>query len=159
MFYLSPTSKNPAIQAYNDVKGLVEDYLSESKAIEKQSLLTAELDLAKKESTIDSFIEAYNFISKESFVAVKRYSSLLPQEVISEVFKIAPNNSISINARNGDIYMVDVLSINQPTTETIDELFEQYNNFTEERVSKNISSLINEEIIDSAHINLDNLAF
>ena len=36
------------------------------KAIEKQNLLTAELDLAKKENTIDSFIEAYNFISKES---------------------------------------------------------------------------------------------
>ena len=115
--------------------------------------------MAKKGNTIDSFIEAYNFISKESFVAVKRYSSLLPQEVISEVFKIAPDNSITINAKNGDIYMVDLLSMNQPTIETIDELFEQYNNFTEERVSRNISSLINEEIIDSARVNLDNLAF
>ena len=151
--------KEPSIQAYDDVKGLVEDYLSDSKAIEKQSLLTVELDLAKKGNTIDSFIEAYNFISKESFVAVKRYSSLLPQEVISEVFKTAPDNSITINARNGDIYMVDLLSINQPTIETIDELYEQYNNFTEERVSRNISSLINEEIIDSARVNLDNLAF
>ena len=151
--------QEPSIQAYDDVKGLVEDYLSESKAIEKQNLLTAELDLAKKGNTIDSFIEAYNFISKESFVAVKRYSSLLPQEVISEVFKIAPDNSITINAKNGDIYMVDLLSMNQPTIETIDELFEQYNNFTEERVSRNISSLINEEIIDSARVNLDNLAF
>jgi len=151
--------QEPSIQAYDDVKGLVEDYLSESKAIEKQNLLTAELDLAKKGNTIDSFIEAYNFISKESFVAVKRYSSLLPQEVISEVFKIAPDNSITTNARNGDIYMVDLLSMNQPTIETIDELFEQYNNFTEERVSRNISSLINEEIIDSARVNLDNLAF
>ena len=151
--------KEPSIQSYDDVKVLVEDYLTESKAIEKQSLLSAELDLAKKGNTIDSFIEAYNFISKESFVAVKRYSSLLPQEVISEVFKTAPDNSITINARNGDIYMVDLLSINQPTIETIDELYEQYNNFTEERVSRNISSLINEEIIDSARVNLDNLAF
>ncbi len=151
--------KEPSIQSYDDVKVLVEDYLTESKAIEKQSLLSAELDLAKKGNTIDSFIEAYNFISKESFVAVKRYSSLLPQEVISEVFRIAPDDSITINARNGDIYMVDLLSMNQPNVETIDELFEQYNNFTEERVSKNISSLINEEIIDSARLNLDNLTF
>ena len=57
------------------------------------------------------------------------------------------------------IYMVDLLSMNQPNVETIDELFEQYNNFTEERVCKNISSLINEEIIDSARLNLDNLTF
>jgi hypothetical protein len=49
--------------------------------------------------------------------------------------------------------------MNQPDIETIDELLDQYNNFTEERVSRNISSLINEEIIDSAQVNLDNLAF
>jgi hypothetical protein len=151
--------EEPSIQPYEDVKDLVEDYLSENKKVEKQTLLTAELDAAKKENTIDEFLDAYNFLSKDSFVDVKRYSSLLPQEVISEIFKIAPDNSITVNARNGDIYIVDLLTMNQPDIETIDELLDQYNNFTEERVSRNISSLINEEIIDSAQVNLDNLAF
>ena len=65
--------------------------------------------MAKEENTLQSFIEAYNFISEESFVEVKRYSSLLPQEVISEVFKTAPGNSVTINSRLAMyIYIVDV---------------------------------------------------
>ena len=149
----------PELQPYDDVKDLVANYLSESKTIEKQALLSAELDLAKKENTLESFLEAYDFLSKESFVEVKRYSSLLPQEVISEIFKSSPDSSISVSARDGDIYIVDLLSINKPSIESIEDLLEQYNNFTEERISRNISSLINEEVIDSARVNLDNLAF
>jgi hypothetical protein len=151
--------QEPELQPYDDVKDLVANYLSESKTIEKQALLSAELDLAKKENTLESFLEAYDFLSKESFVEVKRYSSLLPQEVISEIFKSSPDSSISVSTRDGDIYIVDLLSINKPSIESIEDLLEQYNNFTEERISRNISSLINEEVIDSARVNLDNLAF
>ena len=151
--------QEPELQPYDDVKDLVANYLSESKTIEKQALLSAELDLAKKENTLESFLKAYDFLSKESFVEVKRYSSLLPQEVISEIFKSSPDSSISVSTRDGDIYIVDLLSINKPSIESIEDLLEQYNNFTEERISRNISSLINEEVIDSARVNLDNLAF
>jgi len=149
----------PALQPYDDVKGLVANYLSENKTIEKQALLSAELDLAKKENTLDSFLKAYDFLSNESFVEVKRYSSLLPQEVISEIFKSSPDSSIRVSTRDGDIYIVDLLSINKPSIESIENQLEQYNNFTEERISRNISSLINKEVIDSARVNLDNLVF
>ena len=149
----------PTLQPYDDVKGLAANYLSESKTIEKQALLSAELDLAKKDNTLDSFLKAYDFLSNESFVEVKRYSSLLPQEVISEIFKSSPDSSISVSTRDGDIYIVDLLSINKPSIESIEDLLEQYNNFTEERISRNISSLINEEVIDSARVNLNNLVF
>ena len=151
--------KEPTLQDYKDVSGEANKLLSESKTIEKKNLLVAELDTAKAENTLQSFFEAYNFITEESFVEVKRYSSLLPQEVIQEVFKIAPGNSITVDSRSGDVYIVDLISVNKPSSESIDMLADQYNNFSEERVSSSISSVINQEIFESAKVNLNNVVF
>jgi hypothetical protein len=115
--------------------------------------------MAKEENTLQSFFDAYDFISEESFVEVKRYSSLLPQEVISEVFKTAPGNSMTINTQSGDVYIVDLLSFNKPSLESIDALYDQYNNFSEERVATGISLIVNEDIFESARVNLNNMVF
>ena len=149
----------PVLQNYEDVAEKAAKLLSDNKTIEKRNLLVAELDIAKKENTIQSFLEAYNFISDESFVEVKRYSSLLPQEVISEVFKIAPGNSVTINSRSGDVYIVDLVNVNKPSAESIDTLYDQYNEALEIRVAKGISSIVSEDIIDSAKVNFNNIAF
>ena len=151
--------KEPSLQDYKDVSDEANNLLSESKTIEKKNLLVAELDTAKAEDTLQSFFKAYNFITEESFVEVKRYSSLLPQEVIQEVFKIAPGNSITVDSRSGDVYIVDLVKINKPSSESIDSLFDQYSNFSEERASSSIASIINQELFDSAKINLNNLVF
>ena len=151
--------KEPSLQDYKDVSDEANNLLSESKTIEKKNLLIAELDTAKAENTLQSFFEAYNFIAEESFVEVKRYSSLLPQEVIQEVFKIAPGNSITVDSRSGDVYIVDLININKPSSESIDSLFDQYSNFSEERASSSISAVINQEIFESAKVNLNNLVF
>ena len=78
------------LQDFEAVQMSVNNLLSKDKAIEKQSLLAAEIELAKIENSVDSFIGEYKFISKDSFVDVKRYSSLLPREVILEIFQNAP---------------------------------------------------------------------
>jgi peptidyl-prolyl cis-trans isomerase D len=149
----------PSLQNYDEVANEVSKLLTDNKTIEKKSLLVSELDKAKIEDTLQSFVDVYDFISEESFVEVKRYSSLLPQEVISDVFKASPGESVTINARSGDVYIVDLVGINKPTSESIDVLLEQYNNFSEERVANNISAIINEEIFDSAKVNLNNMVF
>jgi peptidyl-prolyl cis-trans isomerase D len=149
----------PSLQNYDDVADDVAKLLTDKKAIEKRNLLVSELDKAKMEDTLQSFYEAYDFISEESFVDVKRYSSLLPQEVISEVFKVSPGESVNINARSGDVYIVDLVGINKPSSESIDALYEQYTSFSEERASSNISAVINKEIFDSAKVNLNNMVF
>ena len=149
----------PSLQNYDEVANKVSKLLTDKKSIEKKSLLVTELDKAKIEDTLQSFVDVYDFISEESFVEVKRYSSLLPQEVISDVFKASPGESVTINARSGDIYIVDLVGINKPTSESIDVLLEQYKNFSEERAANNISAIINKEIFDSAKVNLNNMVF
>ena len=150
--------EEPYLQSLNDVKDLASDYLTDKKVSEKKSLLASELALAKEENTLDSFIQAYDFISNESFVDVKRYSSLLPQDVISEIFKLESKTSKILNSRNGDIYLVDLIKFNQPDDDAINDLYEQYSAFSEEKVSNNISAVIEEDIFQSAIINLNNLA-
>ena len=54
---------------------------------------------------------------------------------------------------------MDLVGINKPSSESIDTLYEQYNNFSEERAASNISAVINEEIFDSAKVNLNNMVF
>ena len=149
----------PYLQSFNDVKDLASDYLTDKKVSEKKNLLASELALAKQENTLDSFIQAYDFISNESFVDVKRYSSLLPQDVIAEIFKLESKTSKILNSRNGDIYLVDLIKFNQPDEDAINDLYEQYSAFSEEKVSNNISAVIEKDIFQSARINLNNLAF
>lgn len=149
----------PFLQDYDEVADEVAKLLAENKAIEKRNLLVSELDKAKTENTLQSFFAAYDFLSEESFVDVKRYSSLLPQEVISEIFKTFPGESVTVNSRSGDVYIVDLVAINKPSSESIDSLYEQYNNFSEERTANNISAVINKDIFDSAKVNLNDLVF
>ena len=157
---LSITSiTEPSIQSYDEVVDEANKLLLDKKLIEKRDLLVSQLDIAKEEKTLQSFYQAYDFISEESFVEVKRYSSLLPQEVISEVFKSTPGNSVTINTRSGDVYVVDLIDVNIPSLESIDNLYDQYTNFTEERVATSISSIINDDIFTSAKVNLNNLVF
>ena len=55
------------IKSFNNIRNDVDDALSKSKAIEKQNLLVAEIEKAKSEDNLDTFISAYNFISKYNF--------------------------------------------------------------------------------------------
>ena len=149
----------PFLKNYDEVADEVDKLLTDYKAIEKRNLLVSELNKAKIEDKLQSFYEAYDFISEESFVEVKRYSSLLPQEVISEVFKVSPGESVTINSRSGDVYIVDLVGINKPTSESLNPLLEEYTNISEERAVNNISAIINKDIFDSAKVNLNNLVF
>ena len=144
----------PKLLAIDKVQKEVIEYLSLQKTNDKMNLLMSELAIAKEEDSIENFLNAYDFLSKESFVAIKRYSSLLPREVISKVFEVLPGSSVSIDSSNGDKYFVDLININKPSQELIEESYDQYKTFTEDRVSKNLTDIVSDEIFNSAKVNL-----
>jgi peptidyl-prolyl cis-trans isomerase D len=144
----------PKLLAIDKVQNEVMEYLSLQKTNDKMNLLVSELAIAKEEDSIENFLSAYDFLSKESFVAIKRYSSLLPREVISKVFEVLPGSSVSIDSSNGDKYFVDLININKPSQELIEESYDQYKTFTEDRVSKNLTDIVSDEIFNSAKVNL-----
>ena len=149
----------PALMNYEEVADKVGELLAESKAEEKLYLLEEELNSIADSQDKQSFIEAYNFVTTDTFVDVKRYSSLLPQEVLSAVFNAKAGELLKINAQNGDKYFVDIVAFKQPNETEINEIIEEYKSFAEERSASKMSEVINEDVFESARVNLNNLIF
>ena len=149
----------PALQTYEDVQDEVSQSLTSMKTVTKQNLLLDEISEAKISGTVDSFISAYSFIKSDSFINVARGSSLLPQEVLSEAFKLLPGESTSSKSISGDDYIIDLISINKPSEEQIENVIAQYEQFSAERFTQQMNDLISSDLFDSSNVNLNNIVF
>ena len=149
----------PELQSFEKVAEDVADVLSESKAREKLVLMENEYKSLDVPEDQVNFIKAYNFITQDTYVDLKRYSAILPQEVLSEIFNNKANTILSINANNGDKYIVEINNFNQLDEDEINTLVEEYSDFSKDRLSSKMSEIINEDVFESARVNLNNLAF
>ena len=150
---------DPKLQSFEEVAEDVADLLSESKAIEKLALMNNELQSIKNDEDKKLFIDTYNYVTQDTFVNVKRYSSLLPQEVLSEIFNNVPDTTISTNANNKDSFIITINNFNRLNEDEINSVIDEYNAFSEERLSSKMSEIINEDVFQSARVNLNNLIF
>jgi len=149
----------PALQDFDVVEESISDMLSQSKAVEKIVLMTNEINAITDKEEIMSFIGAYNYVAEDSFVDVKRYSSLLPREVLNTIFNATGGSRINTEASNGDNYIIDVIGFNYPLESEINEIIEEYNSIGEEIINTKMSQIINEDVFQSARVNLNNLIF
>ena len=149
----------PALQDFDVVEESISDMLSQSKAVEKIVLMTNEINAITDKEEIMSFIGAYNYVAEESFVDVKRYSSLLPREVLNTIFNASGGSRINTEASNGDNYIIDVIGFNYPLESEINEIIEEYNSIGEEIINTKMSQIVNEDVFQSARVNLSNLIF
>ena len=149
----------PALQDFDVVEESISDMLSQSKAVEKIVLMTNEINAITDKEEIMSFIGAYNYVAEESFVDVKRYSSLLPREVLNTIFNASGGSRINTEASNGDNYIIDVIGFNYPLESEINEIIEEYNSIGEEIINTKMSQIVNEDVFQSARVNLNNLIF
>ena len=149
--------EEPTLKEFDMVVDSVGDLLSEAKAIEKIYLLQEELVSIKDTDEKDSFINSYSYISKESFVDVKRYSSLLPNEILRKIFNEKEGSVLNLEANNRDQYLVNILKFNQLSENDIDTLTVEYNDFSIERSASKMQQIINEDVFQSARVNLNDL--
>jgi peptidyl-prolyl cis-trans isomerase D len=149
----------PTLRLYKEIKDEVSQSLTVMKTNNKQKLLLDEIAETKTSGSVDSFISAYSFIKSDSFVNVARGSSLMPQEVLLEAFKLLPGESTSTKSISGDDYVIDLISINKPSEEQINNVMNQYQQFSEDRVTQQINVLISSELFDSSNVNLNNIVF
>ena len=144
-----------ALKDLESVSLVANDMLSSRKGKDKQSLLTKEIELSKSDGTLDDFISAYTYVTKDSFININRYSSLMPQEIISGLFKQSLGDSITLVSNNNDTYIVDIISVNEPTDESIAALLEEYNGFSRELISNKISEVVSDEVFNTANVKLN----
>ena len=149
----------PKLQPYEKVAEDVTSLLSEVKAIEKIALLTNEVNSISNEDEKSEFIGAYSYVTNESFVDVKRYSSLLPREVLSSVFNSKGGTRLQSESNNRDTYIIDIIQFNAPLESDIEQVLSEYSSFGEDVISTKMSQIFNEDVFDSARVNLNNLIF
>ncbi len=151
--------KEPELQDYDSVVEQVTQKLSNIKAIEKVDLLSRELNLMESFDDKQKFIDTYSYVTEESFVGIKRYSSLMPREVLAEVFNSKSGSSITAEASNGDKYIIDIIKFSPPEESEIEDILNEYTSFSENVLMTKMSQIINDDVFDKARVNLSNLAF
>ena len=151
--------KEPELQDYDSVVEQVTQKLSNIKAIEKVDLLSSELNLMESLDDKQKFIDTYSYVTEESFVGIKRYSSLMPREVLAEVFNSKSGSSITSEASNGDKYIIDIIKFSPPEESEIEDILNEYTSFSENVLMTKMSQIINDDVFDKARVNLSNLAF
>ena len=149
----------PTLQDFDSIKDSISNVLSESKAIDKILLMSEEIKSIPDEKERMEFIKAYDYVEYESYVDVNRYSSLLPREVLNDIFNSSPGKTITKDSFNGDKYIVNISGFNEPTETDINNILEEYDNFSKQILNTKMNQIINKDIFESARVNLNYLIF
>jgi len=125
--------KAPELKLFSEVQTEVNNDLININASLKKSEIEKEFSLLSTTEEKKSFEEQNSFAFFETFKDIKRYSSLLPQEVITEIFNASTGFELSVTSNNGDHYFVNIKNFNPPSQEEIDEASAQYSSFDTDR--------------------------
>ena len=150
--------KAPELKLFSEVQTEVNNDLININASLKKSEIEKEFGLLSTTEEKKSFEEQNSFASFETFKDIKRYSSLLPQEVITEIFNASTGFELSVTSSNGDHYFVNIKSFNPPSQEEIDEASAQYSSFDTERLISRMNGILSDDLFDNAKVNLNEQA-
>ena len=150
--------KAPELKLFSEVQTEVNNDLININASLKKSEIEKEFSLLSTAEEKRSFEEQNSFASFETFKDIKRYSSLLPQEVITEIFNASTGFKLSVTSSNGDHYFVNIKNFNPPSQEEIDEASAQYSSFDTERLITRMNGILSDDLFDNAKVNLNEQA-
>lgn len=153
-FVMMTQAVQPSVRPFVDVADLAIREVRNEKANlimnnfanEAQSILNGEKALP-----------AENAFSLESFKGVKRFSSLLPPEIINSVFESPLGTLVSNEAFNGDRYWAKSSNESTPTIEELGEAIEQYQGFYNENLTQQFSGFIDRTFRQGQTVRLENL--
>ena len=153
-FVMMTQSLQPTVQPFTSVADLAIAEVRNEKA--NQIII----DFVKNaESVIDGENElpTQNGFSQESFKGVKRFSSLLPSEIINSVFESPLGALVSTEAFNGDRYWAKSSNESLPAVEDLGESIEQYQSFYNESLTQQFSGFIDRAFKVGQKVRLENL--
>ena len=154
-FVMMTQALQPTVQPFADVADLAIQEVRNEKAD------TVINDFVKSaEGVIDGENELPNLsaFSKESYKGVKRFSSLLPSEIINSTFESPMGTLVSNEAFNGDRYWAKSSNESVPTIEELSESLEQYQGFYNESLTQQFSGFIDRAFKEGQRVRLKNLA-
>ena len=147
------------LQEFSEVSSKVSSMLTESKSKEKIILIENEIIAIEDEIEREKFINTYSYITTDSFVDIKRFSSLIPSDVLNVIFKSSEGSELNIESLNGDRYIVNILNFKDPTVDELQNVNSRYQSFGEETMSFKMTDIINEDLFVKAKLNLNDVVF
>ena len=153
-FVMMTQALQPTVQPFVDVADLAIQEVRDEKAnmIINDFAIDAE-GILNGESTLPS----QNGFTQESYKGVKRFSSLLPSEIINSTFESPLGTLVSSEAFNGDRYWAMSSNESTPTIDELGESIEQYQGFYNESLSQQFSGFIDRAFKAGQKVRLENL--
>ena len=134
----------PTELTFTDVQEEINNILNNEKALGIRENILLDLESLDKENFIE-FADKHNYLSVENFVNVKSNASILPREVVNELF-VKELNSTSLIATANDYYYITIDEIELPSDEIVAELLEEYKSLSLDQVNNKIFAIINDEL-------------
>jgi len=145
----------PAVQPFIDVSELA----IEETRTEKANIFLNEFDSrAQKILLGEEILPKLEGISKENYKSVKRFSSLLPSEVVNKIFESKLELILAHESINGDRYWTQSSNEIVPTSKDLVETVSQYEEFYNSGLSQQFSGFIDHTMKQGQRVRLQNFA-
>jgi len=152
-FVMLTQKLEPAVQPFLDV---AEQASSEVRAQKANQLIEEFSQDAEEILSGSKGLPEIVGISNETFKNVKRFSSLLPPEVINETFESSIGTLVSSSSFNGDMYWAQSSNEVIPNEADIVDSIDQYRDFYTEVLGKQYSGLIDSALKKNQKVRLKN---
>ena len=153
-FVMMTQALQPAVQPFANVADLAIQEVRNEKA----NMIINDF-VKDAEGVIDgeNALPNLNAFSQESYKAVKRFSSLLPSEIINSTFESPLGTLVENEAFNGDRYWAKSSNESVPSMEELSESVEQYQSFYNESLTQQFSGFIDRAFKEGQRVRLENL--
>ena len=153
-FALMTQSIQPTVQPFIEV---ADQAIEEVRLNKANMIINSFANNAEAVIQGEAMLPNENGFTKESFKGVKRFSSLLPSEIINSAFESPIGTLVSAEAFNGDRYWAKTFNENTPTMSELGETTEQYEGFYNESLTQQFSGFIDRAFKEGQKVRLKNL--
>jgi len=144
----------PSVQAFEEVIDLA---MEEVRAQKANLSINDFADNAEKTLLGESMLPSEAGFSQENFKSVKRFSSLLPPEVINEIFESALGETVSYEANNGDRYWAQSSNQIIPSADELGETATRYEEFYNSLLNQQMNGFLDHTMKQDRKVRLQNL--
>ncbi len=154
VFVMMTQALQPTVQPFVNVAELaIEEVRTEKANVIINNFATDAENVINGENILPST----NGFSQENFKSVKRFSSLLPSEIINSTFESPVGTLVSSEAFNGDRYWAKSSNETSPTIDELGDSIEQYQAFYDESLTQQFSGFIDRAFKEGQKVRLENL--
>ena len=153
-FVMMTQALQPSVQAFVDVADLAIQEVRKNKA---NIIINDFAEDAEGIINGDNTLPSQNGFTQENYKGVKRFSSLLPSEIINSTFESPIGTLVSSEAFNGDRYWAKSSNESTPTIDELGESIVQYQGFYNESLTQQFSGFIDRAFKVGQKVRLENL--